>query len=184
MRIFFSPNELVYRGPELASHFAYRMFDVAGDSAVAFVGGCWVETADLVDLADQKKRERIFSKLMLHFILESFEHDLGKGVFRQRLFASIVQNELLERGLQHVRRRGDDLYAGDAKLSVSIATLTPVSTIIHFGINVISQGTPVKTLGLDDFSIEPRAFALAVLDAYRSECDSIDEARCKARGVP
>jgi hypothetical protein len=184
VRIFLSPEELVYRGPELSSHFAYRMFDVIGDSCVAFIGGCWVETGDLVDLADQKKNERIFSKQMVHFILENFDHDLEKAVFRQRLFAAIVAQELQYRGVAHVLRRGDDLYVGEAKLSVSIATLTPVSTMIHFGINVISQGTPVKTLGLADFQIEPRSFALAVMDAYRAECESIDEARCKARAVP
>jgi hypothetical protein len=184
IRLYFSPEELVYRGPELSSHFAYRMFDVLGDSCVSFIGGCWVETPDLVDLADQKKNERIFSKQMVHFMIEHFEQDLGKAVLRQRVFAAIVQQELQYRGVAHVVRRGDDLYVGESKLSVSIATLTPVSTMIHFGINVISQGTPVKTLGLADFQIEPRSFALAVMDAYRSECDSIDDARCKARAVP
>ena len=184
IRIFFSPAELVYRGPELSSHFAYRMFDVLGDSCVAFIGGCWVETPDLVDIADQKKSERIFSKLMVHFILENFDRDLEKAVFRQRLFASVVQQELVYRGVGHVVRRGDDLYVGESKLSVSIATLSPVSTLIHFGINVISEGTPVKTLGLADFQIEARGFALAVMDAFREGCASIEEARCKARGVP
>ncbi len=184
IRIFLSPTELVYRGPELSSHFAYRTFDVIGDSCVAFIGGCWVETPDLVDLADQKKGERIFSKQMLHFILENFDPDLHKAVFRQRLFAAIVQQELVYRGVPHVVRRGDDLYVGEAKLSVSIATLTPVSAVIHFGINVVSQGAPVKALGLADFQVEARAFALAVMDAYRAECDSIDEARWKVRAVP
>jgi len=184
IRIFFSPAELVYRGPELSSHFAFRTFDVLGDSCVAFVGGCWVETSDLVDLADQKKNQRIFSKQMVHFIIEHFERDLEKAVLRQRLFAAIVQQELQFRGIAHVLRRGDDLFVGESKLTVSIATLTPVSSMIHFGVNVISQGTPVRSLGLADFQIEPRGFALAVMDAYRNECDSIDEARSKVRGVP
>lgn len=184
VRIFYSPTELVYRGPELSSHFAYRTFDVLGDSCVAFQGGCWVETRDLVDLADRKKNEHIFSKHMLHFIIENFDRDLEKAVLRQRLFAAIVQQQLLWRGVSHVARRGDDLFVGESKLSVSIAALTPVSTIIHFGINVVSQGTPVRSLGLADFQVEPRGFALAVMEAYREECDSIEEARCKARPVP
>ncbi len=185
VRIFYSPQELVYRGPELSSHFAYRTFDVIGDSCVAFQGGCWVEARDMVDLADAKKNAHIFSKQMLHFILENFdERDLEKAVYRQRLFASIVQQQLQWHGVGHVVRRGDDLFVGESKLSVSIATVTPVSSMIHFGINVVSQGTPVKTLGLADFQIEPRAFALAVLEAYREECESIEEARWKARAVP
>lgn len=185
VRIFYSPQEIVYTGRELTSHFAYRTFDVLGDSAVAFVGGCWVETADLVDLTDAKKSERIFSQSMLHFIIEHFDdRDLERAVLRQRLFASIVQQELQFRGVPHAVRRGDDLYVGESKLSVSIATASPVSTLIHFGINVTGKGAPVKALGLAEFSIEPRTFALAVLDAYRLEIEGVDDARCKVRAVP
>ncbi len=184
VKIHFAVEEILYRGPELASHFAYRRFDVLGDSCVAWVGGCWVQTAGLVDLADSKNNEVIFSKRMLHFILENFDLDLEKAVLRQRLFAAIVKQELERRGVAGVVRRGDDLYVGDAKLSVSIATLSGVSALVHFGINVESEGTPVKTLGLADFKIEPRAFATAVMEQYRDEQAGIDEARRKVRSVP
>lgn len=184
VRILYSPQELQYTGQELCSHFAYRMFDVIGDSVVAFTGMCWVETEHLVDLVDKKRNERIFSHSMLHYIFEDFDHDLRAAVYRQRLFAAICQQELWMRGVRHVMRRGNDLYVGDSKLNVSIATLTPVSTMIHFGINVTSHETPVKTKGLADFQIEPRGFALETMNAYRLEVDGIDEARCKARAVP
>lgn len=177
-------EEILYRGPELSSHFAYRRFDVIGDSCVAFVGGCDVQTGSLVDLADQKQGEFIFSKSMLHFIIEHFDRDLEKAVVRQRLFAAIVKQALDQRGVADIVRRGDDLYQGDAKLSVSIATLSGVSALIHFGINISSEGTPVKTRGLADFGLDPRAFADIVLETYRTEQDGIDEARCKARAVP
>jgi hypothetical protein len=184
VKVLLAAEEILYRGPELASHFAYRRFDLAGDSCVAFLGGCSVETQDLVDLADRKAKAFIFSQRMLHFIIEHFERDLEKAVLRQRLFASIVKQALELRGVRDVRRSGDDLYVGEAKLSVSIATLSGVSALIHFAINVLSAGTPVKTLGLADFGIDPKAFALEVLEAYRLEQDGIDEARCKARAVP
>ncbi len=184
MRIFFARDELQYTGRELRSHFAYRSWDVPGDSIVAFIGMCWVETEALVDLGDAKQGAHIFSRRMLHFIIEHFDRDLVLAVWRQRLFAAIVQQELHNRGLSHVVRRGDDLYVGDAKLSVSVATASPVSTLVHFGINIDSQGTPVKTLGLADFNVEPRAFALAVMETYRHECLSIADARAKVRGVP
>jgi hypothetical protein len=183
VKTLFAPEEIVYRGPELSGHFAYRRFDLVGDSCVAFVGGCDVRTEDLVDLADKKQNEFIFSKRMLHFIIEHFDLDLEKAVLRQRLFAAIVKQELDERGIPQIVRRGDDLYQGDAKLSVSIATLSGCSSLVHFGINVSSEGTPVKTRGLADFGIEPRPFALAVLATYEHEQDGIDEARCKARPV-
>lgn len=184
VRILFTPQEIQYTGRELSSHFAYRMFDVPGDSVVAFSGMCWVETEDLVDLHDKKRNERIFSHAMLHFIFENFDHDLRLAVYRQRLFAAILQQELLLRGVQHVRRRGDDLFVGDSKVTVSIATLTPVSTMIHFGVNIVSQGTPVRTKGLKDFQIDPRGFALAAMESYRDEVAGIERARCKARAVP
>lgn len=184
IQILFSPHDLQYTGRELCSHFAYRTFDLLGDSVVAFIGMCWVETQDLVDLQDKKRNERIFSHRMLHFIFETFDHDLTGAILRQRLFGAILQQELQLRGVRHVVRRGDDLFSGEAKLSVSIATLTPVSTMIHFGVNIVSQGTPVKTLGLDDFKIDPRGFALAAMEAYRIEMDGVEVARCKARAVP
>jgi hypothetical protein len=184
VRTHFATDEILYRGPELSSHFAYKRFDIAGDSCVAFLGGCWVQPHDLVDLADRKANAIIFSKRMLHFILERFDLDLEKAVLRQRLFTAIVQQELQIRGVREVIRRGDDLYVGDAKLSVSIATLSGVSSLVHFGINVISEGTPVKTLGLDDLKIDPRSFAIAVLEQVEEEEEGIVEARCKARAVP
>lgn len=184
LRTHLAAEEIPYRGPELSAHFAYRRFDVAGDSCVAFVGPCDVRTEDLADLADRKAGARIFSKRMLHFLIEHFELDLEKAVLRQRLFASIVRRELEARGAGGVVRRGDDLYRGDAKLSVSIAALSGVSSLIHFGINVVSDGTPVKALGLADLGIDERDFARAVLDAWGAEQDGIDEARSKARAVP
>ena len=55
---------------------------------------------------------------------------------------------------------------------------------VSFGVNVVPGSTPVKTLGLSDFQIDSRMFALAVMEAYRNEVDGIDVARCKVRAVP
>ena len=184
VRTHLATEEIAYRGPELRSHFAFERFDVIGDSCVAFIGPCDVQTAHLVDLVDRKRGEHIASRRMVHFLIEHFDRDLEKAVLRQRLFVAIVQQALTARGAAGVVRRGNDLHIGDAKLSVSIAALSGVSSVIHFGINVISEGTPVKTVGLADLGIEERAFAQAVLDAYRAEQAGVDEARCKARPVP
>ena len=78
-------------------------------------------------------------------------------------------------------RVGDDLYLGDGKLSVSIATRSTVSTLLHLGVNVDNAGTPVKTASLADLDIEPRAFMDGVLAAARDEDASVIAARCQVR---
>ncbi|RLF91350.1 DUF366 domain-containing protein, partial [Thermococci archaeon] len=57
-------------------------------------------------------------------------------------------------------RKGDDIYVGDRKLSISIATISPVSIKIHIGINVTSRGVPqdVKAIGLQELGIDPEEF--------------------------
>jgi len=184
MKTRFFARRTDYDGSQLASHWAYRTCNVAGDSAVAFVGACDVPLAMMVDLADVKRRAPIFSRKMLHFIVEHFDTDLEKAVLRQRLLAQLALDELARRTGRPLRRDGDDLYDGDAKLSVSIATASPVSTLIHFGINIDSRDTPVKTRGLRDYRVQPKSYALAVLKRYAAELADIAHARCTVRGVP
>ena len=118
---------------------------------------------------------------MLHFILEDFSSDLEGAVWRQRLLTAIALDLLHEAGEKRVHRDGDDLWDGSAKLSVSIATVTPVSTKIHFGINVLSKETPVKTKGLADYGIPTAPFAKALLKAYAREWTEVQDARFKVR---
>jgi len=183
MKTKFIGRKIDYDGSQLSSHWAYRTCNLLGDSAVAFVGACDVSLDRMVDLSDVKEGASIRSREMLHFIIEHFDQDLEKTILRQRLFAQIVLDELCNHTKRKIRREGDDLYDGGAKLCVSIATASPVSTLIHFGINISSRGTPVKTRGLNDYRIKPKPFALAVLKNYTAELDSIADARCKVRGV-
>ena len=184
MKTRFLARKIDYDGTQLSSHWAYRTCGLLGDSAVAFIGGCNVSLDHMVDLADVKRRAPIFSRRMLHFIVEHFDTDLGKAVLRQRFLAQLVCDELVARTRRDLRRDGDDLYDGEAKLSVSIATASPVSTLIHFGINIDSRDTPVETRGLKDYRVQPRSFARDVLWRYAAELASMAEARCKVRGVP
>jgi len=179
----FTEDQIEYTGSELRSHFAYKRFDITGDSLVAFCGPCNVKTDDLVDLADAKERSFIFSRSMLHFIGEFFDNDLEKAVLRQRLLMAVMKDEMLLRSGAPISRSGDDLYDGESKLTVSIATITPVSTMIHAGINISSKETPVKTKGLDDYGVAARPFAEGVLQRFREEMAGVAIARCKVRGV-
>lgn len=183
MKTLFVKEEIRYTGKELRSHFSYSRFDLLGDSLVAFCGGCDVRTADLVDLADAKEEAVIYSESMLHFIGEFFDHDLERTVLKQRLLVAIVKDEITELSGSSLVRTGDDIFDGDAKLSVSIATLTPVSGIIHTGINISSQNTPVKARGLSDYGIEATTFAEKILRLFAQEMDGVRSARCKVRGV-
>ena len=177
-------GDIAYDGEPLNSLWAYREHGVQGDSIVAFQGLCDVDVAALVDLADAKAGAFIYSKKMLHFIAEHFELDLEAAILRQYLLVSIAQDEL-NRHLKAKRvvRDGNDLYLGKAKLSVSIATLTPVSSKIHFGINIVSAGTPVKTLGLKDLGINTLAFANVLIKRYVTDHARMAVARRKVRGV-
>jgi len=178
-------QEIPYTGRELASHWAFRSFGLLGDSMVAFAGPCDVGTDRMADLVDVKADAPIWSERMLHFIVEHFGCGLETAILRQRLLICIIQ-EILNGGFkaQIIRRKGDDLYEGDAKLSVSIAVQSPVSCMIHVGLNIESRGTPVKTMGLNDLGVEPRALAKDVMAGYLDELEGMTEARCKVRGVP
>lgn len=187
MRFLLVREGIAYDGSQLSSLWAFREFGVQGDSIVAFRGPCTVKREALVDLADYRAGSFIYSPDMLHFIAEHFENDLEKAVLRQRLLAVIIK-EALEEGLDcKVTRRGDDLFAGEEKLSVSIATATPVSVMIHFGLNIDATGAPVPAAGLLSLGWpEGGIFPLAerVLAAYAEETAEVRLARCKVRGVP
>lgn len=176
-----------YDGTQIGPLWAYKELGRQGDSLIAFMGRCSIPTRHMIDQEDVRRRARIASPRMLHFIAEHFDAppDLEKGVLRQRLFATLVHEELRARGAGGIRREGDDLFTlKEEKLSISVAAATPVSTKFHFGINVIrAAGVGVKTAGLRDLGIEPVPFAESLLESYRREIDGILDARTRARGA-
>ena len=183
IQVKFVEKKIAYTGEQLRSHWAYRSFDILGDCAVAFVGPCDVRPEFMKDVEDLKAASRIYSEEMLHFIVEHFSCALDMAVLRQRLLMAIMAENLNRRDLGggHVTRSGSDLYDGRLKLTVSIASVSPVSALIHAGINISSRNTPVPTRGLADYGIEPRAFAEEALAGYSAECDGLLRARCKVR---
>ena len=143
----FIEEEIKYIGSQLAPHWIYKNFKIQGDAIVAFCGECKVDLTEMVDIEDVINNEPIYSKYMLSFITEQFSVDLTEGVFRQRLLMCIIKELLEERGI-FVVRNGDDLMIDGAKLSVSIATKSTTSILIHTGLNILSQDAPVKACGL------------------------------------
>ncbi len=186
MKTLFCEKEILYDGSQIRSLWAYREFGLLGDGIVAFAGACDVKPEYMVDIEDLRAGDAIFSRKMLHFIVEHFDSNLVLAVLRQRLLAAIILERIRRKepgACAGIFRRGDDLFDGDAKLSVSIATINPVSTKIHFGLNIVAEGAPVKAAGLADYGIEAEPFAGAVMLDYKEEMRSAREARCRVRGT-
>ena len=166
--------------------FGYLGHGIQGNSIVAFVGKCSISNDHMIDGEDLLAGETIAGDKMVHFIIERFETQLFGAVALQRLMASIVMDICREHvGDNDVaaqfRRSGDDIYFGPGKLSISIATLTPMSALIHFAVNVTNEGTPVQTAALEDIAFPAEIFAKKVLAKFAAEVESIEVATVKVR---
>ena len=184
MKTKFIEENIRYIGSQLAPHWIYKNFKIQGDAIVAFIGECKVDLSEMVDIEDVINNEPIYSKLMLSFITEQFNIGLVEGVLRQRLLISTIKELLEEKGI-FVVRNGDDLMINGAKLSVSIATKSINSVLIHTGLNILSEGAPVKASGLtSELGISDiKEFAEDVMKRYAEELDDIILASTKVRGV-
>ena len=183
MKTLFIKEKIKYDGTQLKSLFAYLSHKVQGDSCVSFIGPCDISFDHMVDGEDLLEKAEIRGSEMLHFIFEIFDRELVSGVFLQRLFASIAADEIYKASKTKLTREGDDLYLGDKKLSISIATKSPVSVMVHFAMNISNSGTPVPTLSLEDLKINPVIFAESLLIQISKEYESILTARVKVRPV-
>lgn len=177
-------KEIKYEGWQLAPHWIYKNFKMQGDATVAFIGECEVKLTEMVDIEDVINNEPIYSKSMLSFISEQFNIGLVEGVFRQRLLICTIKEALEKRGFK-IFRSGDDLFFDGKKLTVSIATKSVNSILIHTGINIDSTGAPVKASGLtSELKItDIRELAQEILKNYSEEIDDIVLASTKVRGV-
>ena len=177
-------KEIKYEGWQLAPHWIYKNFKMQGDATVAFIGECEVKLTEMVDIEDVINNEPIYSKSMLSFISEQFNIGLVEGVFRQRLLICTIKEALEKRGFK-ITRNGDDLFFDGKKLTVSIATKSVNSILIHTGINIDSTDAPVKASGLtSELKItDIRELAQEILKNYSEEIDDIVLASTKVRGV-
>ncbi len=189
MQSLYISEKLNYDGSQLHSLFAYLNHKVLGPSIIAWQGPCSIPFEHMADGEDLIAQEKIEGSLMLHFIVEIFDRDLFSGVGLQRLFASICKDWLtanssvLKSGAPQLHRSGDDIYLGDAKLSISIAAKSPVSVMIHFAMNISNAGTPVKTLSLEDLKVEPKTCALEVMELFKKEFTGMIQATQKVRPI-
>jgi hypothetical protein len=175
---------ITYDGTQLRSRWVEERTGLGVDALACFAGPADVPIEHMVDLDDVAANEPIFSTMMLHFIAEHSDGDLALAVARQRLMVSIAHEELVKStGNCAIERRGDDIYERNRKISVSIATFSPISLLIHTALNIESHGTPLPTKGLADYGIDARPFGETVCRRYCDEIASMDHATKKVRAV-
>jgi hypothetical protein len=183
MGVKFSEQERAYTGAELRPHFLLTQLGFEGSGVVAFRGACRVETDHLVDWGDRLANDRIEARSMVHFLGEFFGLGLREGVLLQRLLMALMAETLEERLGKPVRRSGDDLFIADRKLTVSIVTASPVSVLLHAGVNIDPAGAPVPAIGLAELDVDARAWAGDVLQRLQKEWESLEWACTKVRPV-
>jgi len=187
MKRRFIDNEIIYTGKQLAPSWIYKNFWMQGDAIVSFIGECDLTIDDMVDIEDYLNNSPIYSKKMLSFIIEHFNIGLVEGVVRQRLFMCII-SEVLKSYLPKecsIMRKGDDLFFNGGKLSVSICTKSITSVLMHVGLNIDSNGAPVKAAGLETNMglTNIKQIAEDIMNKYIIECEQITGASTKVRGV-
>ncbi len=191
MQSLFIDKEIKYIGSQLAPHWIYKNFHILGDAIVAFTGEMDVKITEMVDIEDVITNSPIYSKKMVSFIIEQFSISMSECVLRQRFLICIIIEELRKilGNKFEISRRGDDIFVKingvNKKLSVSIATKSVTSGLIHTGLNIDPTGAPVDACGLTtDLGItEIEEFAKTVMKRYIEENSEIIDAGCKVRGV-
>ncbi|MCC6138340.1 MAG: DUF366 family protein [Bdellovibrionaceae bacterium] len=182
MKSHFDDNSIPYTGSELAPLRNYIKYGLLGDSVLAWIGPCRVELSEMVDGEDVRASSTIASDKMLHFVMEIFDVPLTTGVLLQRLFADMVITELKALSPKSTFvRSGDDIFWDAKKLNISIATRSINSVLIHVGINVENNGTPIPTCALSDFNVNAKSFALKIMETLKAEWQDILDATHKVR---
>ena len=186
----------LYDGAQLHHAFCYENGGPLGASIVYFRGPAEVKD-HLVDIEDRLADDFIKSKDMWHFIIEIPGATLTETVLWQRKFISICIDKLREENVDPIRLRqeGDDIiiyHDSDTlingtrrKMSVSIATLSRFSGLIHAGINIeVGEGCPVPAIGLKDLiGGKFLSFAAHVSHDFVVEYDDILNATYKVSEV-
>ncbi len=171
------PQSIKYDGSQIAPLWAYGM-GIKGDSIVVFHGPMDVTFENMKDIEDRKAEKKISGDDLLHIIVERFDSpaSMRLAYYMQRLLVVCVREVLGKYGIE-TTRHGDDLFTGDGKLTVSIASAGVSSEKIHCGINITTQGTPddVKTAALEDFGIKDwKTIAQEIADTFVREIEDIE----------
>lgn len=183
----FVEENTCYDGNQIQPLWALDQLGIKGSSIVSWMGSMEIEPSKIIDVEDVGLE--IKSSEMIHFIVEHFDcqpTNIKLCYHRQRILVMILKDELAQWGVQ-CTRSGDDLFVGDGKLTVSIATISATSMKIHLGINITSKGTPedVETIGILETGNISRNDLFKIInnvsEAYIGEIESIERDISKTR---
>lgn len=183
----FVEENTCYDGNQIQPLWALDQLGIKGSSIVSWMGSMEIEPTKIIDVEDVGLE--IKSSEMIHFIVEHFDcqpTNIKLCYHRQRILVMILKDELAQWGVQ-CTRSGDDLFVGDGKLTVSIATISATSMKIHLGINITSKGTPedVETIGILETGNIGRNDLFKMInnvsEAYIGEIESIERDISKTR---
>lgn len=185
MKSHWLETRLDYDGTQLRPLYNYLEHRLDGPSVLGFRGACRVDFAHMIDGEDLRDKSAIAGSDMVHLIVEFFHSNLFSAVAFQRLIAALAAETIdqLTGGRVRLSRQGDDLYLGEAKFSISIATVSAVSQLIHFAVNVSQSGTPVKTCALEDWGLNPEVFGRTLIAKVAHEFTTSWSATEKVRPV-
>jgi uncharacterized protein len=183
MKKLFVDKKITYDGEQLKPLTNYLKHQVLGDSIVSWVGPCQVTVEHMIDGEDLLAGAQIAADEMVHFVLELFDFPLKAGVLLQRLMAEMATDVIEDLSGKSFKfhRSGDDIYLDEKKLNISIATVSSNSTLIHFAVNAKPTGAPVPISCLQDFSVDTKSFALALMEKVAVEFDDVRSAAQKVR---
>lgn len=184
MNELFCEETIKYTGKELTPHWIMSNFRLVGDSIISFIGEVEVPIDNMVDIEDRINNEPIYAKNMLNFIIEHFDFSIKEIAMAQIILIQSIREVFLDEYNINLKREGDDLFWDNRKLSVSIATKSIVSGLIHTALNIDCTGAPVKASDINELGIEDiKTLAQKIMIRYSDNIEKINYAITKVRGV-
>lgn len=149
-------KKFAYDGSQINPSWAFKTFGVKGSSIITWRGAMNITPNNMKDFADVGLE--IKGNEMVHFMSEFFDiqpANIRMAYMRQRLLVLIFKEELAKMAVKSTRD-GDDIFVDDAKLTVSIASVSISSMKIHFAFNIKDEGTPdvLETIGIFELKNE------------------------------
>ena len=186
---------IIYDGSQIAGRYTTEKYGVFGETILIFRGGMRLSPDEMVDIKDIVRESHLNKILIssddsLHFIIEEFDiqpPNMEVEYYRLQVLSQIVIEVLREAGIE-ISRKGTDMYVGDKKLNVAIATTGISSSKIHFGINIASTGFPshVDAIGLLELGIQQddiENIGLEIANRYSDEIAKIKEDVSKTKPI-
>ncbi|MCG3225510.1 MAG: DUF366 family protein [Candidatus Heimdallarchaeota archaeon] len=188
-------NNIIYDGSQLSSQYIANNYNVLGNSILVFRGGMSLSPAEMIDIKDIQRESHLAEILIssddsLHVIIEEFDiqpPNLEIEYYRLRLLTLLILEQLNLKGIK-IQRKGTDIYIGEKKLNVAIASVGVTNSKIHFGLNVGNSGFPqhVNAIGLLELEFKDnqlKEWIISVVKQYIDEVQMVKEDVSKTKSI-